>query len=159
MRLRKTCAVLVAVFMLALSSWAGACDVSCSLGQLHSGCGSSPIDAADAIQTSAMPADMDMRPEQGIPEANSSLFTSSTKNNMAHHLDAMSLCEHAPCNQDSLSGPSSPRVERRSVQSTPAIPMVAIQPDQLDLSAPRTNILLRPPGFFAMDPLSIALRV
>ena len=159
MCLRKTCAVLIAVVLLALSSWAGACDVSCSLAQFHSGCGSSAASDAEVARAAAMPADMDMGPMQESSELNSGLSATLANDGMSHHPALTRQCEQSPCNRDSVSAPQTPRLERISSLQLATVIANTIQLDNLSPSKIFLSSHQRPPGFTALDPLSVPLRV
>ena len=95
MDVRRSLAVLITVFLLAMSSWASACDLSCSLAKFHSGCQTQGASSQEELTAETMPADMPMGQD----------MKTAQEHDYQVHLDTK-LCMHEPCSL--ISTPASP---------------------------------------------------
>jgi hypothetical protein len=144
------------ILMVAMTSWASACDLSCSLQQFHSLCKLGTTAAGEQAGASpssdmAMDANMDMSGE-------SSLIAELGSENGPVHLHANS-CTHNPCNETSVSATAKSGTERPQVHAlqlfafqTP--PGAAIRSEVTPAAPERASPKLR-----LFDPLSITLRI
>ncbi len=152
--MRRALAAFLMTLLVAMTSWASACDLSCSLQHFHSLCklpGTASSVEPEAVPSSDMDmANMDMHDE-------SSLTAQPKSDNGTLHLYANS-CTHDPCNETSVSALSKSATER-PVHALQLIaferPSVAAIGWQVTSSVPkRESATLQP-----LDPLSVNLRI
>jgi hypothetical protein len=150
---RRSLAALVIVLLVAMTSWAAACDLSCSIGQFHSVCmldgGAMPSGAQ--VRSSS---DVTMDPNMAMPEGASVTQTNAENRLVSLHANS---CAHSPCNETSVSSISKSAITH-PVRALPVIaferltvPAIAAQGSRLALEREPN-----PPPF---DPLSISLRI
>jgi hypothetical protein len=92
--------ILVAFFLITVSSWASACELSCSLETSHSACLPPSQATANSQPTSASdtPMDMDMGPTHSAQENGKS----EPKKSLPHHHPRMtSACANDMCSESS----------------------------------------------------------
>lgn len=156
--MRRAIASLVMTLLVAMTSWASACDLSCSLGKSHSVCkldGAATASTAPAMsralagrarQEMAMDATMVMPDEMAVTQAGSS----------APHLH--SSCTHSPCNESSISA-TSQSATQHPVRAVPVIALV--QPVVVSSFAHVSSIgaTQEAPDIPPFDPLSVSLRI
>lgn len=151
MRFRGQLSLLLAASLLAMSSWASACDLSCSLQKLHSGC---PTNApAEEKPAGIMPAGMSMGLEN--PKA-------ITEGDLAPQAAMILLmdvsCTHERCSRTSISA-SAVSTDHGEFQSArmPAVSVTPLLPRLLQGFSIRTEA--SPPKIAAISPVSIHLRI
>jgi hypothetical protein len=148
--MRRSFAALLVILLLAMTSWASACDLSCSLERVHSIC-KLPGTAASVEGTvpSSDMANMDMPDE-------SSVTSQPESDGLVHqHINS---CTHSPCNETSVSAISKSAAQH----SVPALqlivferPTVAAITRQVTGASPEKE----PPDLQPFDPLSVNLRI
>lgn len=154
--MRRCFAAAVIILIAALTSWASACDLSCSLGQFHSGCklgGTAP--SGEHVESSPS-SDMAMNPDMDMP-GESSLTSLPQSETGWIHLHANS-CTHSPCDETSVSATSKSAIEHPvlAVQLTAfELPSIAAISRQTTRFIPERES----PGLPPFDPLSISLRI
>ena len=143
--MRRCFAAALVVCLVAMTSWASACDLACSLPQFHSVC---RLDLA----TSEMPAmdmsNMGMSEHSQMPDAESAGSV---------HLHA-NLCPHSPCNEISISAIS------KSATQHPvhALPLIAFERPTASVSVVQVSWITpksEPPDLQPFDPLAVSLRI
>jgi hypothetical protein len=154
--MRRYFAAAVIILLVMLTSWASACDLSCSLGQFHSVCelrGTAP--SAEHIESSPA-SDMAMNPNMDMP-GESSLTSLPQSETGLIHLHANS-CTHNPCNETSVSATSKSATEHPvpTLQLTAfELPSIAAMSWLTTQFMPgRASASLQP-----FDPLSVNLRI
>jgi hypothetical protein len=143
--MRRVLATLLALPLLAMTSWASACDLSCSLQSFHSTC---KLDgAAMPSGDQATSPDMAMDPNMQMPDM--------PPTEAPVHLHA--TCTHNPCNETSISALS--KSAQHSVAVLQAIALDAPSVATLSYQSPRLSAEQRPPALQPFDPLSVSLRL
>jgi hypothetical protein len=101
---RKAFSAILIISLFLMSSWASACDLSCALAKLHSGCQTQSTLSPKQPATDSMPADMPMGGDTETAQGQGSHTENSDFNrSMAMvHWDSK-LCVHQPCSQISAS--------------------------------------------------------
>ena len=169
MRARNMLAASLAVLLLTMSSWASACDLSCALMALHSGCptsatmsGTSPA-AHQATQQGmqpaqdAMAAGMDMD-HMAMPD-DSAMNSTASDATAAAQLAGVAACSQSPCSRITLSV-----APQRSVAHSP-LPLAqtvtaAVSPLAVISQTSRTNPSnTSSPKLNPFDPLDTSLRI
>src|SRR5215472_6889582 len=92
--MRRFLAALLVMPLLAMTSWASACDLSCSLEPFHSIC---RLATAPSGQQISVSSDMAMDPNMAMPDE-TSLMPQMGAGNGPAHAHALS-CTHNPCNE------------------------------------------------------------
>ena len=150
--MRRAFATTLVILLLAMSSWASACDISCSLERSHSICklqGTAPSD-----QVGASLSEMAMDPNMVMPDEGPSIQAESETGST--HLHANS-CTHNSCNETSVSA-----ISKSAQHPVPALdfvtferPRVAAITSHITDTAPERE----PPNPQPFDPLSVNLRI
>ena len=145
--MRRRFAAAIVVCLAAMTSWASACDLACSLPQFHSVC------KLDVPTTSEMPPDMDM----SIMNMSRHSQAADAESVGPAHLQANS-CTHSPCNEISISAVS------KSAAQHPVhvLPLVAsAQPiNSASIALLRSSTTAsKPPDLHPFDPLLVSLRI
>lgn len=150
--MRRGFATAVVVLILTMTSWASACDLSCSLEQSHSICklqGTAPSNERVGASLSEMAMDPNMvMPDEGQPSIQPESENGST------HLHANS-CTHNPCNETSSA------ISKSAQHPGPTLQLVAFE--RPSLAAIRwqitgTALEREPPNSRMFDPLFVNLR-
>ena len=144
--MRRSFAATVILCLIAMTSWASACDLSCSLERSHSVC---KLDAAATSSAVTASSDVEMDPNMVMPE-----MPSDT--GLVHlHADS---CTHSPCNQTSLLAISKSAIQH-PVHALPTIcferPIGSATVAQASWTDPQRH----PPELRPFDPLSVTLRI
>ena len=150
-RVRALLTAVLSLLLFSMSCWASACDLSCSLDALGTGCEGTSASQPNQQQTASMPADMQMDHGQmgETASASSALLRS-------HHSRS---CAHESCDQAALSSPVAPRVDHPRVSRMQSAAIFALRFTELDLRLQWTQDEAPPPGISAHHPLSINLRI
>lgn len=146
--MRGSLAALVIVFFAATTTWTSACDLSCSLRQLHSAC--QIHGAAPSVKVQAASA-MAMDPNMAMPAD-----PMAAENSPARLHDKS--CDHSSCSERSVSAVSKSDTQHPShdVQLIVfASPSVVATASQADRPLPEQG----PPKLQPFDPHSINLRI
>jgi hypothetical protein len=145
--MHKGFAALLASSVVAMTSWASGCDLSCSLERIHSVCGLGWTAASEPMSPQMDMSSMDM-PEHSL--------TAQPESNGLAHLHANS-CTHSPCNEISISA-----TWKSAPQPAPALaltgferPLVSAIPGQVRWNIPEQ----KPPDLQPFDPLAVSLRI
>jgi hypothetical protein len=152
---RSFAAVLV-FFLSAMTSWASACDLSCSLGQFHSVCelhGTAP--SGEHVESSPS-SGMAMNPNMDMPRESSMAALPQSETGLIH-LHANS-CTHNPCNETSASATSKSATEH----PLPALQLTAFELPSIAAMSWRTARFMperASPRLQPFDPLSASLRI
>lgn len=150
----RTFAALLVILLLAMTSWASACDLSCSLAQFHSKCnlpGTTASVEPEAVPSSDM-AKMDMHNE-------TSLNAQPGSHNGPVHLRVNS-CTRSPCNETSVSAISA--ISKLAQHSVPALQLIAFDRPPAPVITRQLSWPLserEPPNSQPFDPLSVSLRL
>jgi hypothetical protein len=112
-RFRKAFSAIIIFSLFLMSSWASACDLSCTLAKFHSGCQTQSTLSPKQPTTDSMPPDMPMGEDMETAQAQNSHTGDSDLNHSAavSHWDTK-LCIHEPCSQ--ISAPAFPRQANHS---------------------------------------------
>ena len=143
---RRVVAILLALPLLAMTSWASACDLSCSLQRFHSNCKLDGADVRSAEPVTASSA-MVMDPTMQMPGMSPS--------EDPVHLHA--TCTHNPCNETSIWA-----ISKSAQHSVPALQAIALDTPSVALLSShslRLSASLGPPTLPPFDPLSVSLRL
>lgn len=149
--MRKVFAPLLVACLLAMTSWASACELSCSLERFHSACKLPGTTSGE--QVGAASSDMAMDPSMNMADEGS--VTVEPENGLIHlHADS---CTHNPCNETSVAA-----VSKAAQHPVPALQLIACdrQPVatiswQVSWPSPeRESLTIQP-----FDPLSVNLRL
>lgn len=182
MTIRQSLAAVIAFLFLSVSSWAAACDISCSFQQTHSACQTTG-NAQKSEASDSMPADMDMMDMAGqhatLPDTkNTTTVPKSPSHNMSmdhgrcEHigrpesrpavafLQARSYgsCTYDPCYQSATSASADSGLNRIAITGiafATANTAALPVPDLLTHWAESE----RPPKISPVDPLSFSLRI
>ena len=148
MRFKGLSAAVLTISLLVMSSLASACDLSCSLQRLHSGCQSGTVQTEDQ-QNEVMPAGMDMSQNNhtDLAEAQSD----------SHAAPSDVSCTHEKCSRTSVS--LSATGADHSQFKSHAVPVDTIQLPVNLLRASYTRSETSPRKLTAISPLSIHLRI
>jgi hypothetical protein len=150
MRLKGPLSGLLVASLLAMSSWASACDLSCSLQTLHSGCMSNfPTDRQAGIMSAGMNMDQE----------NSTAIAEAEPNPQVAMIPLMDVpCAHEMCGRVSVST-SAVSTDHRAFKSAhmPAVSMT--HPLVRLLHSFRNRAQASPPKFAAIRPISTNLRI
>jgi hypothetical protein len=148
--MRRFFAVLIAISILAMTSWASACDLSCSLERFHSVCTLPGTHSGDQVAVESSDIDM-ANMDMEMPEDS----VNAQPENGLVHLHANS-CTHNPCNETSVSAIS--KSAQHPVRALKLItferPTVAAITWQVTATLERESPDLQP-----FDPLSVNLRL
>jgi hypothetical protein len=151
--MRKPFALVLAIPLLAMTSWASACDLSCSLERSHSDC---KLDgAAVSRDQSQASADMAMDPSMDMSDAAS--LAASDSNGLVH-LHA-NTCTHNPCNETSASAISKSAAQHPLPTLLQATAFDAPFIVTLSHESPGASDKQKPPTLQPFDPLSVSLRL
>ena len=151
MRFQGQLSGLLAASLLAMSSWASACDLSCSFERLHSGCpANSPTEDQ---QAGIMSAGMNMEQENpaAIAEAEEAPQTG-----MILLMDVS--CTHELCGRPLVSA-SIVGTDHREFKNAHIPAVSAMQPHLRLLESSYHRTEASPPKIAAMSPISINLRI
>ena len=145
--MRRGFAAALVVCLVAMSSWASACDLSCSVERFHSVC---KLDQTAAFEP--MASGMDMT-RMDMPEHSASAHPESSG---SVHLHANS-CTHSACNETSISATS-----KSAPQSAPVLALTTSE--RLVTSAITAQVSWSTPEREAPDlqpfnSLSVSLRI
>ena len=104
---RRAFSAILIVSLFLMSSWASACDLSCTLAKLHSGCQTQSASSPKELTANSMPADMPMGEDMETPQGQDPHSSDSDFGHSAamDHWDSK-LCVHEPCSQ--ISAPAFP---------------------------------------------------
>lgn len=143
--MRRCFAAALIVCFVAMTSWASACDLACSLPQFHSVC---KLDGPAASEMPSMDmSTMDMS-QHSMPDAESLGSV---------HLHANS-CTQSPCNEASISAVSK-SASQHPVHTLPIIafehPTSSVSEMQVSWNTPESE----PPDLQPFDPLAVSLRI
>jgi len=153
MRLKGSLAAVLTIFLLAMSSWGSACDLSCSLQTLHSfGC-QSASGLAEHQQTETMPAGMDMS-----QQSHTDLAEAQSDSQAGIVLLHDGSCTHEKCSQASVSV-SAVRSDHGQFKRADVTAVSVIQPRVSLLLASYIKTETSPPDTPAISPVSIHLRI
>lgn len=149
----KSLAALLVVPLLAMSSWASACDLSCSLKRPHSICERDGA-AMPSAEPVTWPSEMAMDPTMVMPDE-TSVSQVDTDAPIPLHADS---CTHSPCNETSASALS------KSPTPHPVHALLLIGFERPTVSAislhvTRTTVEGGPPNTRPFDPLAVSLRI
>jgi hypothetical protein len=147
-------AILIAIF-LATSSWASACDLSCTLAKLHSGCQTQSASSPKQLTADSMPADMPMGEDMETPQGQDSHSGDSDFSHSAamDHWDSK-LCVHEPCSQ--ISAPAfPPQADHSQPNSLHWIAISISSPVSLSTAFHSIRIGPSPPKLLATPPLQV----
>lgn len=149
--MRRVFAALLVTCLLAMTSWASACDLSCSLERSHSIC---KLSGASASSEPVTASDMDMA---NMDMHDDGSLTAQPENGLIH-LHANS-CTHNPCNETSVSAISKSATQHPVSALLQAIAfdvpsVVAVSYHSPSFSATQTPLTLQP-----FDPLTVSLRL
>jgi hypothetical protein len=153
MRFKGSLATVLTTFLLAMSPWGSACDLSCSLQTLRSlGCQSAGS-YADHQETETMPAGMDMSQQShaGLAEAHSDSQSGTVLLNDTS-------CMHEKCSQASVSV-SAVRSDHGQFKRADVTAVSAIRPHVNLLLPSCIRSETSPPNIAAISPISIHLRI
>jgi hypothetical protein len=146
--MRRGFAAVLVILLLAMTSWASACDLSCSLERVHSGCKLSGTSASSEPTASDMDmANMDMHDDGSV--------TAQPENGLVH-LHANS-CTHSPCNETSVSA-----ISKSAQHPVPALQLIAFERlsiAELSWQPSWPQHKVEPPSLQPFDPLAINLRI
>jgi len=103
MQFRRAFSAILIVFLFLMSSWASACDLSCTLAKRHSGCQTQSASSPKQPSADSMPADMPMGEDMEIPQGQDSHISDSdfTRSAAMAHWGSKA-CAHEPCSQISV---------------------------------------------------------
>jgi hypothetical protein len=148
--MRRTLAAFVVILLAAMTSWASACDLACSLAPSHSACEVNGAAAsAEHVRSSsetAMDAGMVMSGEMPLAAPGAALRVRATS------------CTHSPCDQILISA---------LTKSAAQHPVTALALVALELPVASAGIVRagwpvpksEPPDLQPFDPLSVSLRI
>jgi hypothetical protein len=157
---RKAFSAILILSLFVVSSWASACDLSCTLAKFHSGCQTQSASSSIQPTSSSMPADMPMGKDMGTAQGEHSHTGDSdfSRNAAMAHWDSK-VCDHGPCSLISVSGfpPQVDHSQRNSLHWT----IISISsPLSLSIAFRWIRIGPTPPKLLATLPLrTIALRI
>ena len=143
---RRVLAILLALPLLAMTSWASACDLSCSLQRFHSTCklDGAAMPSAEPVTASS---NMVMDPNMQMP--------GMSPTEAPVHLHA--TCTHNPCNETSISA-----ISKSAQHSVPTLQAIALDTPfvaSLSYQSLRLWAAQGPPALPPFDPLSVSLRL
>jgi hypothetical protein len=148
--MRKAFAALLVTCLLAMTSWASACDLSCSLEQFHSACKLARTTSGKQVE--AVSSDMDMANMNMADEVS---MIAQPENGLVHlHSNS---CTHNPCNETSVSA-----ISKSALHPVPALQSIAFErPTVAPITWQVTGIApeREPPNPQPFDPLSVNLRI
>jgi hypothetical protein len=146
---RRAFSAILIVPLFVVSSWASACDLSCTLAKLHSGCQTQSASSPEQPTAQSMPADMPMGEGMQTPQGYDSHTVESDLSRSAamNHWDTK-LCIHEPCSQVSASA-LPPEVDH----SLHSIAISVSIPVSLSTAFHWIRIGLSPPNLLATLPL------
>lgn len=151
MRFKGSLALVLTISLLAMSSLASACDLSCSFQRILPACQSATAQTQDQ-QNEVMPGmDMSHQSHQDVAEAQSNSQAGTV------FLNDVS-CSHEKCSQSSVSV-STVGTYHGQVKSTHAVAVSLIQIPAKLLRNSYTNSETSPHELPAISPLSIYLRI
>lgn len=152
MRFRGLLATVLTISLLALSSWASACDLSCSLQSFHPACQSATAQTEDQ-ETGVMSVGMDMS-----QESRTDLAEASSDSQVGMVLLKDVSCTHEVCGQASISA-SAVGTDHGQFKSTHGAAVSAIQLSVNLLRPSYMKTEASPPNISAISPISINLRI
>jgi len=158
-RVQSLVAGLLSAFLLAVSSWSSACDLSCSLRQFHSNCETqgvaSPGERVAESDSSdmAMPHDMVMPRENGDHMAMAELDAKA-----AIHLVA-TTCTHQACDQGLSLASVNAGKDHTQLQGVQSVAVVAVHAPILSLRIRAVEPQGVPLPLGPVNPLSVSLRI
>jgi hypothetical protein len=157
--MRIAVASLLMTLLVAMTSWASACDLSCSLERSHSVC---RLDGAATASTGQVaPRALAGRAQQEMamdPTMVMSDEISATQGDTgAPHLHSNS-CAHSPCNETSISAISKSATQQPA-QTLPFIAFVQAIASSSLMHVSSIAAKQDPPDLPPFDPLSISLRI
>jgi hypothetical protein len=143
---RRVLAILLALPLLAMTSWASACDLSCSLQRFHSTCKlDGAVPSSEPVTASL---NMVMDPTMQMP--------GMSPTEVPVHLHA--TCTHNPCNETSISA-----ISKSAQHSVPALQAIALDTTSVASLSSSQSLQLSaaqgPPALPPFDPLSVSLRL
>ena len=148
--MRRVFSALLIILLPAMTSWASACDLSCSLPQFHSSC--HVQDPEDRTEGAVSPKHaMDPKMEMG----DESPAAAEPQNGFIYLHDS---CTHNSCNEPSISAIAKRAPENRAhvLQFAPLEPPIA---RSIHSERPRFVTKEDPPNLRPYDPLSVNLRI
>jgi hypothetical protein len=148
--MRRVFSALLMILLPAMTSWASACDLSCSLPQFHSSCHwQGPEERAEATHPSEHV--MDTKMEMG----EESSAAAEAQNGFIYVHDA---CTHNSCNESSISAIAKQAPEHRAH----GLQFVGLElPTVRLIRSQKLRIVNKegPPNLQPFDPLSVNLRI
>jgi hypothetical protein len=144
--------VVLSGLLLLMSSWAPACDLSCSLQPVHSQCQAAKANRVDnrgAEPTTAMPRDHcthASKPESGI------------RTSIDHPL-AVSSCAHEPCSQTSTTAAAVGGVDRTQVKEVHSVVVSTVYLAESSIHLRSIRGEAPPANIGTVVPLSVILRI
>jgi hypothetical protein len=152
-QLRKAFSTILIVSLFLMSSWASACDLSCTLTRLHSGCQTQSTSSPKELSADSMPADMPMGENMGTTQGQDSRSgDSDVSHNAAMGHWNSKLCVHEPCSQ--ISAPAfPPQVDPSRLNSLHSIAISISTPVSLSTDFHWISIGPSPPKLLATTPL------
>lgn len=160
MRIQNLLAGLLSALLLAMSSWASACDLSCSLQQLHSSCqtqsaaSSRERTAESASSNAGMGYDMAMPPEHSD---HMTMAESDAKAAMVHLV--ATACTHRACDQGLSLASVRDGKDRTQLQSVQSVAVDTAHVPILSLGIRGIEPQEGPPPLGPVNPLFVSLRI
>jgi hypothetical protein len=147
---RRAFSAILIVSLFLMSSWASACDLSCTLAKLHSGCQTQSAASSERTTADSMPPDMPMGENMESSQGQDSHTGDSDFGRSAAmgHWDSK-LCIHEPCSQ--ISAPAfPPQVDHSQLDSLHSMAINVSIPVSLSTSFHWIRIGPSPPSLLAI---------
>ncbi len=153
---RRAFSAILIVSLFLMASWASACDLSCTLAKLHSGCQTDSASSSEQPTADSMPADMPMGEDMETPQGQDSHAGDSdvTRNAAMAHWDSK-VCVHEPCSQISVSA-FPPQVDHAQPNSLDWTTVNISSPVSLAIAFQWIRIGPSPPNLLTTLPLRAA---
>lgn len=160
MRSQSLLAASLSLFLLAVSSWAFACDLSCSLRQFHSNCETQGVASPGNQVAESDSSDMAMAHDMVMPGENGDhigMTESGAKIPMVHVVTTTASCTHRSCGQGSSLASGKSGTDR--IQSPQSVAIDAVHFPILSARIHGVEPQEGSPPLGSLNPLFSSLRI